>query len=322
MGPRSQRRSGTLRIAPWAMRGPVSGGGLRRLRRDPLGHFLLLGALLFAAYALLGGGRSRTDAANPVVIGAGEVRWLTETWSRQWRREPTQEELRDLVNGLVREELLARAARDMRLDEDDVIVRRRLAQKLEFVLRDTAADGEPTDGELERLLAEHPERFRVEARRSFTQVLFSASRADPRGDAAHALRRLSGSRRRSPERWGDPQLLPESLRDADEPSVAAAFGPAFAREVFLLDVGSWSGPVASGYGQHLVRVDTATAARQRGLPEARAEVLELWRTVKAAEREARTLAELRERYGVVLDEGVRRMIEPSRIVPASWTGQP
>src|SRR6185503_4026328 len=210
--------------------GPVSGGGLRRLRRDPLGHFLLLGALLFAAYALLGGGRSRTDAANPVVIGAGEVRWLTETWSRQWRREPTQEELRDLVNGLVREELLARAARDMRLDEDDVIVRRRLAQKLEFVLRDTAADGEPTDAELEGLLAEHPERFRVEARRSFSQVLFSASRADPRADAAHALRQLTASRSPAAKRWGDPQLLPESLRDADEQSVVAAFGPAFARE--------------------------------------------------------------------------------------------
>jgi hypothetical protein len=226
------------------------------------------------------------------------------------------------VTGLVREELLARAAREMRLDEDDVIVRRRLAQKLEFVLRDTTADGEPTEAELERLHAEHPERFRVEARRSFTQVLFRASRADPRGDAAHALRQLRRSRHPSAEGWGDPQLLPESLRGADEQSIAAAFGPAFAREVFLLDVGSWSGPIASSYGQHLVRVDAATAARQRDLAEARAEVLELWRTVKAAEREARTLAELREKYGVVLDEDVRRMIEPSRIVPAAWTGQP
>jgi hypothetical protein len=83
-----------------------------------------------------------------------------------------------------------------------------------------------------------------------------------------------------------------------------------------------AGPVASSYGQHLVRIDSATAARQRSLPEARADVLELWRTVKAAEREAHTLAELRERYGVVLDEGVRRMIAPSRIVPATWNGQP
>ena len=304
------------------MRGPVPGAGLWRLLRDPLGHFLLLGALLFAAFGLVRGGGVWTDPARPIVIGTGEVRWLTETWSRQWRREPTPEELRDLVTGLVREELLARAAREMRLDEDDVIVRRRLAQKLEFVLRDSTADGEPTDAELERLLAEHPERFRVEARRSFTQVLFSASRVDPRRDAAHMLRRLSGTRPPSAERWGDPQLFPESLRDADEQSVSAAFGPAFAREVFLLDVGSWSGPISSGYGQHLVRVDAATTARQRSLPEARAEVLELWRTVKAAEREARTLAELRERYGVVLDEGVRRMIDPSRIVPASWNGQP
>jgi hypothetical protein len=304
------------------MRGPVPGGGLRRLLRDPLGHFLLLGALLFAGYALFGGNKARTNASSPVVIGTGEVRWLTETWSRQWRREPTPEELRDLVTGLVREELLARAAREMRLDDDDVIVRRRLAQKLEFVLRDTTADGEPTEPELEGLLAGHPEHFRVEARRTFTQVLFSASRADPQGDAADALRQLSGSRHPSAERWGDPQLLPESLCDADEQSIAAAFGPGFAREVFLLDVGSWSGPVASSYGQHLVRIDSATAARQRSLPEARADVLELWRTVKAAEREAHTLAELRERYGVVLDEGVRRMIAPSRIVPATWNGQP
>ena len=93
-----------------AMTRPTPGNALRRVLRDPLGHFLVMGALLFGAYALLARGRAQPEAASPVVIGAGEVRWLTETWSRQWRREPTPEELRGLVTDLVREELLARAA--------------------------------------------------------------------------------------------------------------------------------------------------------------------------------------------------------------------
>ncbi len=303
------------------MMSPAPGNALRRVLWDPLGHFLIMGALLFGGYALLARGRPQPDAASPVVIGAGEVRWLTETWSRQWRREPTPEELRGLVTDLVREELLARAARDMRLDEEDVIVRRRLAQKLEFVLRDSVDSEDPPESELQRLYAEHPERFRAEARRSFTQVVFSSSRPDARGAAAHALRQLLQASDPSAIR-GDPQLLPEELRDADQRTVEASFGPEFARQVFRLELGRWSGPVTSPYGEHLVRVLAATGPRQLTLAEARGELVTLWRTERGREREARYLAELGEKYGVVLDDTVRQLVGPARVAPSTRTGAP
>ena len=92
------------------------------------------------------------------------MRWLTETWVRQWHREPTAEELRVLVSNLLKEELLSREAREMRLDEGDTIVRRRLAQKLEFLLRDTAKLVEPTEIELRSLYDAAPDAYRTEPR--------------------------------------------------------------------------------------------------------------------------------------------------------------
>src|SRR5262245_36918741 len=148
-------------------------GMLMRWLKDPLLHFLVGGGVLFAAYAWLNSVTPPT-ATTPrqVRIGDGEVRWLTETWMRQWHREPTRDELRGLVSNLVKEELLSREARELRLDEGDTIVRRRLAQKLEFLLQDTARLAEPTEDELRRLYEASPEAYRDEPRVSFTQIYF------------------------------------------------------------------------------------------------------------------------------------------------------
>jgi hypothetical protein len=101
-----------------------------RMLREPLLHFLLIGGLLFATYSWLRRGACDDTAPAGVRITASEVAWLKETWSRQWQREPTREELRGLATEFLKEELLAREARAMRLDENDTIVRRRLAQKV------------------------------------------------------------------------------------------------------------------------------------------------------------------------------------------------
>jgi len=287
--------------------------------KDPLLHFLAAGALLFGAYAWLNPSAPNSDpGARQVRIGAGEVKWLAETWVRQWGRAPTQEELGGLVTSLLKEELLSREAREMRLDENDTIVRRRLAQKLEFLVQDTARLAEPTEDALRRLYADHPDRFFTEARVSFTQIYFSRERRrDAATDAAAALARLSVAAAPDPAALGDRLLLDGEHADVDRQTVAGAFGPEFARAVFALAPGAWHGPIASGYGLHLVRVASLEPARRRDFAEARPQVLELWREQRQREGEDRLFAGLLEKYDVVIDDSVKPLVGPLGIARAT-----
>ena len=148
---------------------------------------------MFGAHAWLNRGASalQENEAVTVRITANEVAWLADTWVRQRQRPPTQEELRSLVTEFLKEELLAREARAMGLDENDLIVRRRLAQKLEFLVQDTSRLAEPTDEDLRRFYEAYPDRFQSPARVSFTQIYFSRERRkDAAADAKAALAEL------------------------------------------------------------------------------------------------------------------------------------
>lgn len=287
--------------------------------RDPLLHFAAAGALLFAVYAWLNPATPGSDAASRQVrIGAGEVKWLVTTWQRQWGREPTQEELRDLVSNLLKEELLSREAREMRLDENDTIVRRRLAQKLEFVLQDTARQGEPSEAELRRFYQASPKPFLTQPRVSFSQVYFSRERRkDAARDAAAALPKLVGASPAEAARMGDRLLVETEFRDADPQTVAAAFGPQFARAVFELQPGRWHGPLESGYGLHLVRIAVMQAERQRDFADVRPQVLERWREQQQREAEALFYRRLMAKYEVLVDDNVKALVgEPLNLAPA------
>ncbi len=283
--------------------------------RDPLLHFLAGGALLFAVYAWLNPAAPGSDAASRQVrIGVGEVKWLATTWQRQWGREPTREELRGLVSNLLKEELLSREAREMRLDENDTIVRRRLAQKLEFVLQDTARLSEPGEEALQRVYEASPEAFLTRPLVSFTQIYF---RSERRSDAAAALPKLVKASPADAARMGDRLPVDAEFRDADGQAVAAAFGPQFARAVFELQPGAWHGPLESGYGLHLVRVAAAQPARPRDFAEVRPMVLERWREQRLREAEASFYERLMSKYEVLLDDSVKALVgEPLTLAPA------
>lgn len=286
-----------------------------KLLREPLLHFLLAGVVLFGAYAWLN--RDENDSGDldrRIQITEREVAWLTETWTRQWQRQPDDRELQGLVTDYLREELLAREARALELDRDDVVVRRRLAQKMNFILEDTARLAAPTDEQLRALYEADRSRFDAPATVSFVSVFFSSDRRGDRAakDAEALLARLSAAGANAdPGRAGDSTLLPGELLDADEQTVSGDFGAEFAKAVMKLPPGEWHGPVASAFGQHLVRVTERRESAARPFDAIREALVEEWRRRGEADAKELYFKGLLGRYDIEATDSVRPLIDPA-----------
>jgi hypothetical protein len=292
-----------------------------RFLQEPLLHFLLIGAALFAAYAWLN--RDGGGAGPPQVrVADSDVRWLRETFVTERQREPTAEELRGLVRDFVKEVLLARQAQELGLDKDDIVLRRRLAQKMSFLLQDNARGAAPSDDDLRRLYAaQHSQApsdqgengtrtLFTRPRISFTQVFFSRDqRADAAADARQALRDLSrpdGSAPAAP--IGDRVALKAEFRNVDERAVANQLGAKFAAKVFALAPGPWQGPVESSQGVHLVRISEHVPAQLRPFDEIKDQLLDMWREQSQRENDERYFVELLKKYQVAPDDGVKALV--------------
>jgi parvulin-like peptidyl-prolyl isomerase len=292
----------------------------RRIRflEEPLLHFLVIGAVLFGAYAWLN--RDGSDAGvRQVRVAESDVRWLEETFVLQWQREPTEEELRALVRDFVKEELLARQARELGLDKDDIVVRRRLAQKMTLLLQDDSRRAAPSDDDLHRLYearrsqaASEPRTLFTRPRISFTHIFFSRDqRADAAADARQALRELSRPDATAPAAaFGDRVSIKSEFRNADERAVTNQFGAKFAAKVFELAPGPWQGPIESTQGLHLVRITELVPAQLRPFDEIREELVELWHEQSQRESEERDFVGLLKKYQVVPDESVKTLLGP------------
>jgi hypothetical protein len=270
---------------------------MRRLLREPLLHFLVVGALIYALYGLVAD--DPAVAPDRVVVDERSVGNLVATFQRTWMRPPTAEELDALIRDFVDEEILVRESLALGLDRDDPVIRRRLRQKMEYLHADLAEPEKPTDAELAAFLLANRERFEEPAKLSFRHVFVSPDVGSPAAwDRANELLRKLQTGVSDASVAGDSTLLPESMRKASERDVGSVFGAAFAGDVFGLAGDEWSGPVASSYGLHLVRVDERVAARPLELEEVRREVERDYAADRRAEANQRFLQELRERYEV------------------------
>jgi hypothetical protein len=274
---------------------------MKRLLAEPLLHFLVLGAALFAAYAGLN--REPERELQEIVVSAGQIEHLVATFARTWQRVPSDVELSGLIDQYVREEVLSRQAIELGLDQNDTVIRRRLQQKMEFIAEDAAAATEPSDAELAAWYAQHPELWRQDPRFTFRQILLRPERHG-RGveeDAARLLVSLRAKGARSdPSALGEASLLPSSLVDEPRRAVEGSFGPAFAAALAELPIGEWSGPVRSGVGTHLVRVEARTEGRIPPFAEVRDPVRREWESSRRVESSRRLLAQLLERYRVTV----------------------
>jgi hypothetical protein len=277
-----------------------------RLLREPLLQFVLLGLLLFAGYHGLHRNAGRPEDLRRIELTAEDLRQIRIAWLAQGRPALTPEQMQSLVDARVREEILYREALALGLDKDDTIVRRRMAQKLGFLFEDVGALREPTTGELHAWFEKHAERFTLPARASFRHLYFSPDRRGPRArtDAAQGLKKLAGKPADSPEAsaLADPFMFQDYFGDRSLDDVARTFGPPFAQAVFGLTPGAWAGPIESGYGWHLVWVESITPARVPDFEEVEPDVRTGWVEDQRAEIRERAFEAMRARYQVVLPE--------------------
>jgi hypothetical protein len=269
---------------------------IQTLWREPLLHFVLIGAALFLFYDFVGRGDSEVPTPKRIIVSSGQVEQLVANFERTWSRPPTLKELDALVEGHVREEVFYREALSLGLDRNDAVVRRRLRQKMEF-LTDTAADIlEPTVGELEAYLAANAQTYRSGPQLAFEQIYLGET-PDP-DSVTLSLKALRIDPVADPTALGKSTLLPARLDLSPPQAVDGMFGQGFFERVAEVSPGAWAGPVDSAYGVHLVRVLDSQSARMPRLEDVRAAVLRDWKAAKTQEIRESYYAQLRERYVV------------------------
>lgn len=277
---------------------------LNRLLREPLLHFILIGAVLFSAYAWINRSAAPAESARKIVLTDDDLLQLVVTWQAQGRPEPTPAQMQTLIEAKVREEVLYREALAMGLDQDDTIVKRRMAQKMDFLAEDLSALREPSRDELRAWLKAHPQDFALPPRITFHHLYFSF---DERGEKAQeaattALTGISGRPVDAPETTtlGDTFMFQDFYPDRTPDEVGSVFGDKFAKALFQLKPGAWSGPIESGFGWHLIFIDSLTPGHVPEFEEIEGEVKAQWTANQRAEFKRQAYDVMRAKYEVVL----------------------
>ena len=277
-----------------------------RLLREPLLHFAVIGACIYLLYGLYG--RQETEELErAVTITAGEVTWLEESWAKRWNRPPTPVERQGLIDQYVRETVLYREALAMGLDKDDTIIRRRLAQKLEFLSQDLIRPSPPSETELLAYFEAHSERYRPPDLITMTHIFLDP---DKRGDRtledAEAVKVKLEALEQPPQDgrdFGDPFMLQSYYPERSQDELSKLFGGEFARSVFALEPERWHGPVLSGYGVHLVYLHQRQEAPAPTFSTVEERVRQDWEEEKRRDLNEQFLSGLLGRYKVIIEDG-------------------
>jgi len=272
--------------------------------REPLIQFLLLGGILFGGYTYAERDRGGGAPSKQIRLTIDDLSQMVLVFRSQWRRDPTPEEMRALVEDKVHEEVLYREALALGIDKDDTIVKRRMAQKMQFLAEDITAAREPTREELGAWYEANHDRFASPPRISFRHLYFSPDHRGERAreDAVAALTKLAGQNEDAniAVSLADAFMFQEYYRDRTPEFLGKEFGPGFALAVAKMATGSWQGPIESGFGWHLVFVDTLVPGGVPAFEEVEADVKSAWLGDQKAQAWQKAYQDMRAKYTVLL----------------------
>ncbi|MGE5164228.1 MAG: peptidyl-prolyl cis-trans isomerase [Sphingobacteriales bacterium] len=276
---------------------------VKRWLREPLLHFLLIGLLLFGFYAYKNRGRGEAKSATQIVLSLDELATMEMYFESQWHRRPTPQEFQAMVEDKVKEEVLYREGLVMGLDKNDTIVKRRMAQKVQFLAEDMATAHEPSTAELKAWFEKNTDKFALPSRYSFRHVYFSPDKRgkNAQDDASNALAKIAGQREDSALiASADRFMFQDYYGDRTPSAIAKEFGPQFAVALEKIKPGSWQGPIESGFGWHLVFVDTVIPGRIPAFEEIESQAKTAWLGEQKAEAREKAYKSLRSKYTVLV----------------------
>ena len=295
----------------------ASKGFIARAMREPLLHFIVAGFALFVVYALLHPERFAADNSRRIELSATDVGTVELAFIARWQRPPTPTELRGLLASEVRNEILSREAISLGLDKDDVIVKRRLAQKMEFLADDMSGLRDPTPAESRAWFDQHKSEFEAASRITFRHVFFSTDQrgSEAEGAARKALKSVSS--RPNALLRGDPFMFQDHYAGQTEVQVAQVFGSDFAKALFSSATQRWSGPIASGLGWHIVWAEELKRGEVPIYEDVEADVRERWMFEQRDAAKRAGFEAMLARYEVVLpsQEAVDRAMASQAGVP-------
>lgn len=273
--------------------------------REPLVQFLFLGGLIYLAYALVTP-QSEEDNSRTILVSASRVQWMQDSWQKRWNRLPTKQELDGIIQQYIKETVLYNEAIKMGLDKDDGVIRRRLAQQVEFLAKDLVVYTPPAQADLEKYYKEHLDQYKPDVSYSFTQVYFDP---DKRGestldDANKVKEKLvaQASMLQNVEGLGDDYMKANYFEANTPMEIRKNFGSGFAESLMELEAGKWHGPVLSGFGTHLVFVNEIVSPPIPPFDEIKARVLEDWIEQKRESLNEEFYEALEDYYTIIVED--------------------
>ena len=275
---------------------------MTKLSREPLVHFIIIGALLFAGHMLWQ--RHVTKADYTITVTAEEMERQALIFAGENRRQPTDDDLKALLFSHIEEKALMREAQRLGLGEDDTIIRRRLAQKMRFIIEDVEAPALPGQAELKTWFEANLDKFTTPEKRSFSHIYLSPEQHGDNIDvkAAEILTKL----KTPAQDWkalGDPFMMKREFKNLSTVETTRLFGPDFSKVLAELKGKIWQGPIESAFGLHLVRLDSFASQITPEFENVRADVEAAWREQAQRSANQATLKNLIRKYKVdVLDK--------------------
>ena len=244
---------------------------MNKVIKEPLFHFLLLGIGLFMIYGIVSNDQTNEET---IVINDFDVNNIIASWEMQWKRLPTDEELKSLILQNIKQEIFYQEALKMNLDHNDEIIKRRLSQKMQFLSNDIASLNEPNDDEIMAFYKKNLNAYMSPNSYEMYQIIYSPDyHNDPKAEAESLLQNISQQDPRMAKDVGDNMPFPFYFDSVDDNELNRQFGLNFTQELEKAEMNQWSGPVKSGFGYHLVFIADKKESAPIPLQEVKDEVL-------------------------------------------------